>query len=84
VTGGWRKQQNGFHNLYFSINIWAIKSRMRWVGHVTHMEVMKNAYKILIRRPEDQGTDGRMILKWIHPTQDRDRWRAFVNTTINL
>jgi hypothetical protein len=30
-----------------------IKStRMRWVGHVAHMEEMRNAYKILVGKPE--------------------------------
>jgi hypothetical protein len=29
-----------------------IKSRMRWVGNVTHMGEMRNAYKILVRNLE--------------------------------
>ena len=44
---------------------------------------------------KDSGVDGRIILKWIfdkwdggmdwiHLEQDRDRWRAFVNTAMNL
>jgi hypothetical protein len=44
---------------------------------------------------EDQGVDGRMEsewilgrmprgLDWIQLAQDRDRWRAFVNTVMNL
>jgi hypothetical protein len=43
-----------------------IKSRrLRWLGHVTCVGKMKNAYKILVRKPEgknhleDLGTDGR-------------------------
>jgi hypothetical protein len=34
-------------------NIRVIKSRMiRWVGHVAYMVEMRNAYKILVRKPE--------------------------------
>jgi CRISPR/Cas system-associated protein Cas7 (RAMP superfamily) len=75
--------------------------RMRWAGHVAHMVDMKNAYKILVGKPEgkrqseDTGIYGRIILMdlretglddvdWIHMAQDRDRWRALVNTVMNL
>jgi hypothetical protein len=44
---------------------------------------------------EDQGVDGRMrsewilerlagSVEWIHLAQERDRWRDFVNTVMNL
>jgi hypothetical protein len=29
-----------------------IKSRTRWAEHVAHMEEMRNAYRILARKPE--------------------------------
>jgi hypothetical protein len=57
-----------FHNFYsLPNNIRAIKSRMRWVGHVTCMAEMKNANKILVRKPKgrnhlkDLHIDGRII-----------------------
>jgi hypothetical protein len=32
---------------------------MRWVGQVAWMEKMKNAYKILVRKPEGKSLLGR-------------------------
>jgi hypothetical protein len=42
------------HNLYASpYIIRVIKSRrMRWAGHVTRMGKMRNAYKIMVGKPE--------------------------------
>jgi hypothetical protein len=51
MKDGSRKLHNEeLNNLYSSLNIiGAIKSRrMRWVRHVARMEVMRNAYKILV------------------------------------
>jgi hypothetical protein len=55
-----------------SSNIRVIKSRrMRGAGHVTCMGKMRNAYKILFRKPEGERPFGgsrhrwRVILKWI-------------------
>jgi hypothetical protein len=43
-----------FINLYTPPNIFRlIKSRrMRWVGHVAHMGQMRNAYRLLVGKPE--------------------------------
>jgi len=46
VAGGCRRlHDEELHNLYSSPNIiWLIKSRrMRWAGHVAHMQTMRNA-----------------------------------------
>jgi hypothetical protein len=69
VTGGWRKLHNEeLHNLYSS-PIRTIKSRrMRWAGHVALMGAKRNAYRILVGKPEgktDQDVNGWIILKWI-------------------
>jgi hypothetical protein len=55
VMGDRRKLHNEeLHNLYFSPHIIRmIKSRrMRWAGHVARMEEKKNAYRILVGKPE--------------------------------
>jgi hypothetical protein len=55
VTGDWRKLHNKeLHSLYSSLSIIRmIKSRrMRWAGHVARMGQKKNAYRILVGKPE--------------------------------
>jgi hypothetical protein len=55
VTGGLRKLHNEeLHNLYSSSNIIRIikSRRMRWAGHVARMAEKRNAYRILVGRPE--------------------------------
>jgi hypothetical protein len=55
VTRGWRKLHNEeLHSLYFSPDtIRMIKSsRMKWVGHVARMGEKRNAYRVLVGKPE--------------------------------
>jgi hypothetical protein len=55
VTGDWRKLHNEeLHNVYSSSNIIRmIKSRrMRWAGHTARMGAKRNAYRILVGKPE--------------------------------
>jgi hypothetical protein len=67
---------------------------MRWVGDVAHMGEVRGAYNILVRRPEGRRLLGRHKHRWEDNikmdegnrvwAQDRDRWRALVNTVMNL
>jgi hypothetical protein len=55
VTGRWKKLHiEELHNLYSSPNIVRMMKsrRMRWVVHVAQMGEMRNAYKILARKPK--------------------------------
>jgi hypothetical protein len=55
ATGEWRKLHNEeLNNLYSSPNIvWVIKSRiMRWVGHVARVGERRDAYIVLMGKPE--------------------------------
>jgi hypothetical protein len=75
-----------------------IKSRrMRWAGHVARMGAKRNAYRILVGKPEGRprrrwvdnikidlrgiGWDG---VDWIDHAEDGNQWRALVNTVMNL
>jgi hypothetical protein len=75
-----------------------IKSRrMRWAGHVARIGEKRNAYRILVGKPEGKRPlrrprhrwvdDMKMDLRgieWIDLAQDRGQWRALVNTIMNL
>jgi hypothetical protein len=77
-------------------------ARMRWAGHVARMGEERNAYRILVGKPEGNKLLGRPIRRWvdnikmdlreigwdgvdwIDMAQNRDQWRALVNTVLNL
>jgi hypothetical protein len=92
VIGDWRKLHNEeLHDLYLSLNvIRVINSRsLRLVVLVACMGEKK-----ILRVLGRQGTDSRMILKWIlnrmgghqcsHPDEDRDRWWTVVDMVISF
>jgi hypothetical protein len=55
------------HNLYSSPSIIGmIKSRrMRWAGHVAGMGEKRNAYRILVGKPERKRPLGRPRRRWV-------------------
>ncbi|KAJ4450632.1 hypothetical protein ANN_02061 [Periplaneta americana] len=67
VTGEWRKLHNTeLHALYSSADIIRnIKSRrLRWAGHVARMGESRNAYSVLVGRPEGKRLLGRPRRRW--------------------
>jgi hypothetical protein len=74
--------------------------RMRWAGHVARIKENGHAYTILVGKPEGKRPLGRPTRRWednirmdlreigwggMHWIyQDRDQWRALVNTVMNL
>jgi hypothetical protein len=68
VTGGWRKLHNKeLHNLHSSPNIIRMMPprRMRWAGHVARIEEDRNAYGILVGKPEGKRPLGRPRCGWV-------------------
>jgi hypothetical protein len=99
VTGEWRNLHNEeLQSLCSSANIIRqIKSRrMRWSGHEARMgEECVQAFdgkarrkETTLERPRRRWEDGmRMDLReigWGSVGEDRDQWRALVNTVMNL
>ena len=52
--------------MYSSPNIIRnLKSRrLRWAGHVARMEQFRNAYRVLVRKPESKRPLGRPRRRW--------------------
>jgi hypothetical protein len=68
VTGEWRKLHNEeLHDLYSSPSIITrIKvRRMRWAGHVARMGEKRNAYRLLVGKPEGKKPLGRLSHGWV-------------------
>jgi hypothetical protein len=103
--GEWRKLHNEeLCDLYSSLSIIRIirSRRMRWAGHVARMGEKRNAYRLLVGKPEgkrplggsrrrwadnirvDLGEVGWGHVAWIDLAQDWNRWRALVNSVLNL
>jgi hypothetical protein len=80
-----------------------IKSRrMRWAGHVACVGEKRNAYRLLVGKPEGKRPLGRPRRRWVDNirmdlvevgwddvdwiglAKDRSRWRALVNSVLNL
>jgi hypothetical protein len=68
VTGEWRKLHNEeLRDLYSSPSIIRIikSRRMRWAGHVALMGEKKNAYRLLVGKPEGKSPVGRSRRRWV-------------------
>ena len=84
ITGEWRKLHNEeLMDLYSLPSIVrVVKSRrMRWAGHVVHMGRPRHRWEDNIKMDlQEVGGGG----DWMELAQDRDRWRALVNTVMNF
>jgi hypothetical protein len=69
---------------------------MRWAGYVACKGERRAAYRILVGKPEERRPLGRPKHRWkdilktdlqdmgLDLAQNRDGWRALVNTVMNL
>ena len=68
VTGEWRRLHNEeLNDLYSSPNIVRVikTRRMRWVGHVARMGEEREAYRVLVGKPEGKRPLGRPRRRWV-------------------
>jgi hypothetical protein len=67
VTGSWRKLHNEkLHNLYSLPSlIRMINSRMKWAGYVARKGEKRNAYRILVGKPEGKKQLRKPRHRWI-------------------
>jgi hypothetical protein len=68
VTEGWRKLHNEeLRDLYSSPSIIRIikLGRMRWTGHVARMGEKRNAYRLLVGKPEGKRPLRRPRRRWV-------------------
>jgi hypothetical protein len=92
VMGEWRKLHNEqLRDLYSSPSIIRmIKSRrMKWAGHVARMRERGNVYRLLMGKAVGRRLLVRPRCRWVDVdwtdlAQDRNRWRALVNSVLNL
>jgi hypothetical protein len=105
VTGESRKLHNEeLRDLYCLPSVIRMieSGRIRWAGHVARMGDKRNAYRLLVGKPEGNKSLGKLRrswvdnirmdlvevgwgnVDWIGLAQDRNRWRALVNSVLNL
>jgi hypothetical protein len=80
VSGDWNKLHNEeLRDLYSSPSIIRIirSRRMRLAGHVARMGEKRNAYRLLMGRPEGKRPLGRPRRNWVDS-------RALVNSVLDL
>jgi hypothetical protein len=65
---------------------------MRWAGHVARIREKRNAYRLLVEKPEGRRPIGRPRRRWLGNIRmdlvevgwgDVDWWRALVNSVLN-
>jgi hypothetical protein len=84
MTGEWRKLHNEeLRELYSSPSIIKIIKlrKIRWAGHVTRMGEKRNAYRLLVGKPEGMRPLGRPRRRWVdNIKRDVERWNGVMWT----
>jgi hypothetical protein len=78
VAGEWIKLRNEeLRDSYSSPSIIRIIKfrRMRWAGHVVRMGEKRNAYRLLVGKPEEKRPLGRPRRRWVDNIRmDLEKW----------
>ena len=66
VTGEWRRlHYEELYDLYYTPNIVQVIKSRRWVRHVARMGERRDAYRVLVERPERERPLGRPRHRWV-------------------
>jgi hypothetical protein len=80
VIGKWIKLHNEeLRDLYSSPSIMRIIKlrRMRWAGHAARMGEKRNAYRLLVGKPEGRRPLGRPRRRWVDNIRMDHGWQFF-------
>jgi hypothetical protein len=80
------KTENTLTNGAKEESVFKVQIFVMFLSHVAWMGEKRNAYRLLVGKPEGKRLIGRPRCRWVDNIrmEDRNRWRALVNSVLNL